>query len=212
MSGLSGVALGISFSLLALLPNCSSFSSPFGSSANSTAVSSNSAAQPMSNVAAAAPVQTEDDNTGGAYPKVSLIDYFRNDNAPTAPRPPATYAATAQPAGYTSPPGTYPAAQAATYAAQAPAAPAADVPANGAYPRQSLFDYFKGSTDQGQNVPRPPPTYTASGAPYSPSRQSNPAQSGTTYPASPPAQQPAANSSQTYSTYPQQASGGASSR
>jgi hypothetical protein len=192
-----------------MLSNCSS--SPFGSSSN-TAV-------------ATMPAQPEEEPASGAYPKVSLIEYFRGDNAQAqnVPRPPATYTASAQPAAYPPPPGAYPAqpgayppassgayppAQPGTYPAAAPAAQPADTTSNGAYPSVSLFDYFRGATDQGQNVPRPPSTYQASAPPYAAPGQ--PGQSGAAYPnaqgSQQAAQQPAANPPPNYSSYPQQGS------
>ena len=65
-------------------------------------------------------------------------------------------------------------ANAAPVAAPAAAAPAAqqDYSDSMPYPKQSLTDLFRDSTQpQGQTVPRPPSTYTASGQPYTPQGQ-----------------------------------------
>jgi len=89
--------------------------------------------------------------------------------------PPAqqNYAApSAQPA-YAPRPGQQsyaaPPAQQAYSAPAAAAAPAAqsDYSDSLPYPKQSLADVFRGSTET-QTVPRPPSTYTASGQPYTP--------------------------------------------
>jgi hypothetical protein len=67
-----------------------------------------------------------------------------------------------------------PPAYAAPAAAPAPAAPPAqqDYSDSMPYPKQSLADVFRGSTEpQTQTVPRPPSTYTASGQPYTPQGQ-----------------------------------------
>jgi hypothetical protein len=64
------------------------------------------------------------------------------------------------------------------------------------YPKQSLVDLFRGSTEtqgQTQTVPHPPSTYTPSNQPYSPPpgqpTYGGPPQSGATAAAAPPAQQ-----------------------
>jgi hypothetical protein len=61
-----------------------------------------------------------------------------------------------------------------------PAAPAAapaakqDYSDSLPYPKQSLTDVFRGSTEtQTQTVPRPPSTYTPSGQPYTPGQAAN---------------------------------------
>lgn len=47
------------------------------------------------------------------------------------------------------------------------------------YPKQSLADVFRGSTEtQTQTVPRPPSTYTASGQPYTQGQAANGAPAG----------------------------------
>jgi hypothetical protein len=60
------------------------------------------------------------------------------------------------------------------------------------YPKQSLTDVFRGSTEpQTQTVPRPPSTYTASGQPYTPQGQAaNGAPTGGTAAAAPATQDP----------------------
>jgi hypothetical protein len=90
-----------------------------------------------------------------------------------------------------------PAAYAAPAAAPAPAAPPAqqDYSDSMPYPKQSLADVFRGSTEpQTQTVPRPPSTYTASGQPYTPQGQAaNGAPAGGAA-AAPPASQDPSNS------------------
>jgi len=60
------------------------------------------------------------------------------------------------------------------------------------YPKQSLADLFRGSTEpQTQTVPRPPSTYTASGQPYTPQGQAaNGAPAGGAAAAAPASQDP----------------------
>ena len=68
-----------------------------------------------------------------------------------------------------------PAQPAVTAAAAAPAAaPAAqrDYSDSLPYPKQSLTDVFRGSTET-QTVPRPPSSYTPSGQPYTPGQAAN---------------------------------------
>jgi hypothetical protein len=79
------------------------------------------------------------------------------------------------------------------YAAAAPAAPAAqqDYSDSMPYPKQSLTDLFRDSTQpQAQTVPRPPSTYTASGQPYTPQGQAGGA---TAVAAAPPANPDSSN-------------------
>ena len=90
------------------------------------------------------------------------------------------------------PPPAYAAPPAAP--APAPAAPAAqqDYSDSMPYPKQSLADLFRGSTEpQTQTVPRPPSTYTASGQPYTPQGQAaNAAPAGSAAAAAPAIQDP----------------------
>jgi hypothetical protein len=103
-------------------------------------------------------------------------------NQTAAVPPPPNYPATAtgQPA-YPPPPGQQAYAPPAQPAYAAPAATAAPAPPPAQqdysdslpYPKQSLVEAFRGSTQtpgqtQTQTVPHPPSTYTASGQPYSP--------------------------------------------
>jgi hypothetical protein len=84
----------------------------------------------------------------------------------SVPPPPNASAAPAGQQAY-APPSSQP-------AAPATAAPAAqqDYSALMPYPKQSLADVFRDSTQpQGQTVPRPPSTYTPSGQPYTPQGQ-----------------------------------------
>jgi hypothetical protein len=79
-------------------------------------------------------------------------------------------------------------ANAAPVAAPAAAAPAAqqDYSDSMPYPKQSLTDLFRDSTQpQGQTVPRPPSTYTASGQPYTPQGQAGGAAAAAAPPANP---------------------------
>ena len=91
------------------------------------------------------------------------------------------------------PPSAQP-AYAAPAAAPATAAPAAqqDYSNSMPYPKQSLADVFRGSTEtQTQTVPRPPSTYTASGQPYTPQGQAaNGAPAGGAVAAAPASQDP----------------------
>jgi hypothetical protein len=85
-------------------------------------------------------------------------------------------------------------------AAAAPAQPAVAAAAPAAqrdysdslpYPKQSLADVFRGSTEtQTQTVPRPPSTYTPSGQPYTPGQAANGATGGAAAAAPPAAQNP----------------------
>jgi hypothetical protein len=155
--------------------------------------------------------QPDANPTAGAYPQQSLVDTFRGSTAPAQtaqmPHPPGTYTPSAQP--YVPPPAqTYAAPASATqpaysapprYAGAAPAAAdAGEYEAAAAaypYPRQSLIDVFKGSTDSSaaaqQTMPRPPPSYTPSGQPYSPPPGQQPAY-GQAAAAPPPAAPPPA--------------------
>jgi hypothetical protein len=87
-----------------------------------------------------------------------------------------------------------PAPPAYAAAAPAPAAPPAqqDYSDSMPYPKQSLADVFRGSTEpQTQTVPRPPSTYTASGQPYTPQGQAaNGAPAGGAAAAAPASQDP----------------------
>jgi len=92
----------------------------------------------------------------------------------SAAAPPAKQAKAARGSSHqqsaAAPPPAQP-AYAAPAAAPPPPAPAAqqDYSDSLPYPKQSLADVFRGSTEpQGQSVPRPPSTYTASGQPYTP--------------------------------------------
>jgi hypothetical protein len=83
-------------------------------------------------------------------------------------------------------------------AVAAPAAPAAqrDYSDSLPYPKQSLADVFRGSTEsETQSVPRPPSTYTPSGQPYTPQGQAaNGAAAGGAVAAAPAASQNSSNS------------------
>jgi hypothetical protein len=94
--------------------------------------------------------------------------------------------ASSQQSAAAAPPPAQP-AYAAPAAAPATAAPPAqqDYSDSLPYPKQSLTDLFRDSTQpQGQTVPRPPSTYTASGQPYTPQGQ---AAGATAVAAAPPA-------------------------
>ena len=158
-----------SFTLLPALAGCSSFSSSSSSAAQTAAV------PPPPNAAVAAPSAPPADEAGTSaypYPKQSLVDVFRDgtDTAPPAqnvPRPPSTYTPSDQPY-----PANQPAYSAPVAASTAPPAPPPRPGDNAAsgypYPKQSLMDLFKDSTDSSprvQNAPRPPSTYTPSAQP-----------------------------------------------
>jgi hypothetical protein len=94
---------------------------------------------------------------------------------------------------------------AAAAPAQPPAAPPAAAPAAPAaqrdysdslpYPKQSLADVFRDSTEtQTQTVPRPPSTYTPSGQPYTPGQAAGGAPAGGAVAAAPAAGQNSSNS------------------
>jgi hypothetical protein len=138
------------------------------------------------------------DPAGAGYPQQSLVGNSRTSAAPAqqayVPRPPSTYTPSQQPyvpqgqPAYTPPPaqqnyappqaqpGYAPRPGQQSYAAPAAGATAAAAPPaqpdytdSLPYPKQSLADLFRGSTDtQTQNVPHPPSTYTPSNQPYSP--------------------------------------------
>jgi len=116
------------------------------------------------------------DPAAAGYPTQSLTDTFRGSTASAqsanVPHPPSTYTPVNQP--YSPPPGQ-PAYGAPRYAAgvtpvAAAVPPDADLAANAyPYPKQSLFDTFRGSTESAQpSVPHPPSTYTPVNQPYSP--------------------------------------------
>jgi len=96
--------------------------------------------------------------------------------------------ASSQQSAAVQPPPAYAAPPAAT------AAPVAqqDYSDSMPYPKQSLADLFRGSTEpQTQTVPRPPSTYTASGQPYTPQGQAaNGAPAGGAAAAAPASQDP----------------------
>jgi hypothetical protein len=116
------------------------------------------------------------DPAAAGYPTQSLTEAFRGSTASAqpanVPHPPSTYTPVNQP--YSPPPGQ-PAYGAPRYAAgvtpvAAAAPPDADLAANAyPYPKQSLFDTFRGSTESAQpSVPHPPSTYAPVNQPYSP--------------------------------------------
>ncbi|MGB7098613.1 MAG: hypothetical protein WBD95_07580 [Xanthobacteraceae bacterium] len=84
----------------------------------------------------------------------------------------------------------------------APAPPVADDAAASAYPypKQSLVEVFKDTSDSppAKNVPRPPSTYTPAGQPY----QANPPYGAAA--GAPPPQPPPAADAQAVPGYPQQ--------
>jgi hypothetical protein len=101
--------------------------------------------------------------------------------------------ASSQQSAAAQPPPAY-AAPATAAPAAAPAAPTGqqDYSDSMPYPKQSLTDVFRGSTEpQTQTMPRPPSTYTASGQPYTPQGQAaNGAPAGGTAAAAPATQDP----------------------
>jgi hypothetical protein len=114
---------------------------------------------------------TAADPTLGAYPQQPLFNGGAGPSPAAVPHPPTTYGAPTQ--SYSPPPGQQAYnAPAGAAVAVAPARTAAAVPANddqsmtSVYPKQSLFDLFKGSTpSQTPNMPHPPATYTPSAQP-----------------------------------------------
>jgi len=143
--------LMMSLSVMPTLAACSSWSNPYQT--------------------ASAP-----DPAAAGYPTQSLTEAFRGSTASAqpanVPHPPSTYTPVNQP--YSPPPGQ-PAYGAPRYAAgvtpvAAAVPPDADLAANAyPYPKQSLFDTFRGSTESAQpSVPHPPSTYTPVNQPYSP--------------------------------------------
>jgi hypothetical protein len=114
--------------------------------------------------AAASPPPAEYNPTSGVYPQQSITDLFRDST-----ESPANAQPSAAPPAY----GAQP-----RYAASAPAAPPGEYnPTSGVYPRQSITDLFRGSTESPasaqpsaaqQAMPHPPSTYTPSAQPYTP--------------------------------------------
>lgn len=150
------------------------------------------------------------DPAAAGYPTQSLTDTFRGSTASAqpanVPHPPSTYTPVNQP--YSPPPGQ-PAYGAPRYAAgvtpvAAAAPPDADLAANAyPYPKQSLFDTFRGSTESAQpSVPHPPSTYTPVNQPYSqpPGQPANGAPAG----AAPAAAAPNSNTDPSGYPYPKQ--------
>jgi hypothetical protein len=116
------------------------------------------------------------------FPALAGCSSWSNPGVAASAPPPqtASAAATGQPV-YPPPPGQ-PAYNAPRYAASATpvaaAAPSdADLAANAyPYPKQSLLDAFRGSTESAQpSVPHPPGTYTPANQPYSPPSGQQPA-------------------------------------
>jgi hypothetical protein len=88
-----------------------------------------------------------------------------------APQTQSGYAPRSGQQSYAAPPPAYGAAAGGATAAAAPAA-RPDYSDSLPYPKQSLVDAFRGSTDsQNPSVPHPPSSYSASGQPYSPQGQ-----------------------------------------
>jgi hypothetical protein len=154
-----------SFTLLPALAACSSFSSSPSSSAETASVPPPpySAAPPPA--MAAAPASAELGTSGYPYPSQSLVGLFKDsmNSSPQqdVPRPPSTYTPSGQPYPANQPVYAQPVAASAV-----PPPPANDANSYYPYPKQSLTDLFRSSTDSSPapqpNMPHPPSTYTPS--------------------------------------------------
>jgi len=158
-----------SFALLPALAGCSSSSTSSSSAAQTAAV------PPPPNAAVAAPSAPPADEAGTSaypYPKQSLVDVFRDgtDTSPPTqdvPRAPSTYTPSGQPYPASQPAYSAPVATSGS-PPPAPPPPGDNAASGYPYPKQSLMNLFKDSTDSSprvQNAPRPPSTYTPSAQP-----------------------------------------------
>jgi len=220
--------------IVSALAGCSSSSNPYPTASAPPPPNASAAAAgqpvyppPPGPVATAPPPSAPPQDQGSSVISlrssyVGFLDKFRDppsqespapgSTAPTqaanVPHPPNTYTPPNQP--YAPPAGQQAYGGAPRYAAGATpvvaAAPAdADLAANAyPYPKQTLFDSFRGSTQSAQpSVPHPPSTYTPVNQPYSPPSGQQPA-SGAPAGAAPAAAAPAPDADSSGYPYPKQ--------
>lgn len=199
--------------IVSALAGCSSSSNPYPTASAPPPPNASAAAAgqpvyppPPGPVATAPPPSAPPQDQGSSVSSlrssyVGFLDKFRDPPSQESPAPGSTYAPPAGQQAYGGAPRY--AAGATPVVAAAPAD--ADLAANAyPYPKQTLFDSFRGSTQSAQpSVPHPPSTYTPVNQPYSPPSGQQPA-SGAPAGAAPAAAAPAPDADSSGYPYPKQ--------